>query len=304
MNETTTLAPTQNIPATQSDTGTGFASRGFEIANMDAAWTFSERIANTAFAPKGLTKREDIFAAICYGVELGLPVMTALQSVAVVNGRPSIYGDTALGLVRASGKLQWITETFDGEGDDRAAVCTVKRTTDPEPVESRFSIADAKRAKIWGKQGPWTEYPQRMMKFRARGFALRDAFGDVLRGLYTAEEAADLPDERNITPPRSTKPDFTAGGKIEPTAAGAAPTPERKPKREIAPSPEELASNLKDWGQSEGHTTAEILTAARSMGVATGDHKKLADLPAKSLGLLLGDLELLNENINANKATA
>ena len=39
-----------------------------------------------------------------------------------------------------------------------------------------------------------------MLKFRARGFVLRDVFGDVLKGLRTVEEVRDFPEERNITP--------------------------------------------------------------------------------------------------------
>src|SRR5206468_516947 len=55
--------------------------------------------------------------------------------------------------------------------------------------------ADAKKAKLWNKVGPWTEYPQRMLQMRARGFGARDGYPDVLRGLISAEEAADIPFE-------------------------------------------------------------------------------------------------------------
>jgi hypothetical protein len=42
-----------------------------------------------------------------------------------------------------------------------------------------------------------------MLQMRARGFALRDAFPDVLKGLITAEEAQDMPvEEKDITPPK------------------------------------------------------------------------------------------------------
>jgi hypothetical protein len=63
-------------------------------------------------------------------------------------------------------------------------------------VESRFSVEDAKRAGLWGKQGPWTAYPKRMLSMRARGFAIRDCFADVLKGLITAEEAQDYPSDK------------------------------------------------------------------------------------------------------------
>jgi hypothetical protein len=68
------------------------------------------------------------------------------------------------------------------------------------PVVFKFSVEEAKRALLWGKAGPWTAYPKRMMQMRARGFALRDAFADVLTGLITAEEAHDYPAEQKSAP--------------------------------------------------------------------------------------------------------
>jgi hypothetical protein len=59
-------------------------------------------------------------------------------------------------------------------------------------------MEDAKRAGLAGKQGPWQQYPKRMLQMRARAFALRDVFPDVLRGVYVAEEAADMPPERDM----------------------------------------------------------------------------------------------------------
>ena len=47
-----------------------------------------------------------------------------------------------------------------------------------------------------GKQGPWTQHPKRMRQMRARAFALRDVFPDVLCGMPVAEELQDMPKER------------------------------------------------------------------------------------------------------------
>ena len=70
-----------------------------------------------------------------------------------------------------------------------------------QPPERRtFSVADAKRAKLWFKAGPWTTYPDRMPQMRARGFAIRDTFPDALRGVITAEEAQDHPTEVRDVP--------------------------------------------------------------------------------------------------------
>jgi hypothetical protein len=148
--------------------------------------------------------------AIQHGAELGLSPMQSLQSIAVVNGRPSVYGDTALAVCKGSPVCEWVRETIEGEGDHMVAVCQAKRRGDAQPVESRFGVAEAKKANLWGKGGPWTQYPRRMLQMRARGFALRDAFPDVLRGLVTAEEAADYthaePETVRVTQPAEPTP--------------------------------------------------------------------------------------------------
>lgn len=178
-------------------TPVAMGARGVEIRSMDDLARFAQMIADSGLAPKGLQTPQAIAVAIELGLEVGLPPLSALQNVAVINGRPAIYGDAALALVRASGLLEVFDEYAEGSGDDRQAVCRVKRRGEHEIV-STFSVRDAKTARLWGKAGPWTEYPERMLKFRARGFALRDGFPDVLRGFRTAEEAQDIPAD---TPP-------------------------------------------------------------------------------------------------------
>jgi hypothetical protein len=115
------------------------------------------------------------------------------------------------------GRLQRLTGLRVGPRDHRGrrrahgGVCQAKRRGDAQPVESRFGVAEAKKAGLWGKQGPWTQYPRRMLQMRARGFALRDAFPDVLRGLVTAEEAADYT-HVETEPVRVTQPADATGG--------------------------------------------------------------------------------------------
>jgi hypothetical protein len=166
--------------------------RGLALDTFEDAFRFSKLVATSDFAPKDFRgKPESCLLAIQHGAELGLSPMQSLQSIAVVNGRPSVYGDTALAVCKGSPVCEWVRETIEGEGEHMIAVCQAKRRGDAQPVESRFGVAEAKKAGLWGKQGPWTQYPRRMLQMRARGFALRDAFPDVLRGLVTAEEAAD-----------------------------------------------------------------------------------------------------------------
>ena len=186
-------------------------ARGLALATFDDAFRFAKVVAATEFAPKDFRgKPEACLLAIQHGAELGLSPMQSLQSIAVVNGRPSVYGDTALAVCKGSPVCEWVRERIEGDGDAMVAVCEAKRRGDAEPVVSRFTMADAKRAGLAGKSGPWTQYPRRMLQMRARGFALRDAFPDLLHGLITAEEAQDYPTPTTPREPVQVRPKFDA----------------------------------------------------------------------------------------------
>jgi hypothetical protein len=167
---------------------------GLALATFDDAFRFAKMVAGSDFAPKDFRgKPESCLLAIQHGSEVGLSPMQSLQSIACINGRPSVWGDAALALVIGSPVCEYVRETVDGEGDAMVATCEAKRRGYEKASVVRFSVADAKKAGLWGKAGPWTQYSRRMLQMRARGFALRDAFPDVLRGLVTAEEAQDYP---------------------------------------------------------------------------------------------------------------
>jgi hypothetical protein len=102
----------------------------------------------------------------------------------------------ARGIAQHSGKLDSIDDRFEGSGDDLAAICSIRRIGIKNEFVGRFSVADAKRAQLWGKAGPWSLYPKDMLKKKASARALRDAFGDVLIGLQIKEDIEDLPPEK------------------------------------------------------------------------------------------------------------
>lgn len=161
---------------------------------LEEAMHFATMMSKSTIVPKDYQGNPgNILVAVQWGMELGLQPLQAMQNIAVINGRPSIWGDALLAIVRGSGLLESIKEDISETG----AVCTIKRRGE-DPVSREFTIEDAKRAGLYGKQGPWQQYPKRMMQMRARAFALRDVFPDVLRGVYIAEEARDMPVEKDM----------------------------------------------------------------------------------------------------------
>lgn len=163
-------------------------------STFEEAWRLGKVLAASNLVPKDYQgKVENVLVAMQWGLEIGLPGLQALQNISVINGRPSIWGDAAKALVMNSKVCEDIKEFFEGNGPTLTAVCIAKRIGKTE-VRQEFSIGDARTAGLLGKAGPWTQYPKRMLQMRARAFALRDAFPDVLRGLALAEEAADMID--------------------------------------------------------------------------------------------------------------
>lgn len=203
-----TTTPRDPWNVQQTDQIKPFIPSGFA-----SVYSFAELIAASNMAPKDMKTPEQISVAIFHGMEVGMTPMAALQSIAVINGRPSIWGDGALALIRASGQLDDIEEFYEGEFYDAngqpdpnfKAVCRITRKGAKRPVVSEFSIGDAKMANLWTKAGPWKEYPKRMLKMRARAFAIRDEFTDIMRGLGIAEEVEDY-SMKDITPTSEDPP--------------------------------------------------------------------------------------------------
>jgi len=213
--------------------------RGLALSSFDDAFRFAGMVAKSDFAPKEFRgKPEACLLAIQHGAELGLTPMQSLQSIAVINGKPSIYGDAAKACCLASAICEYIRETVTGDGEQMVATCVAKRRGNAEPTTVSFSAADAKKAGLWGKSGPWTQYPKRMLQMRARGFALRDAFADVLRGLVTAEEAQDY--THHETPVVSQPEAQTAKADPKPPTANEAAMAKARAAITTADTPEDL----------------------------------------------------------------
>ena len=160
------------------------------LSNFDDCLKLAAVVVKSGLAPKELNTPEKAAVAMLHGAELGLAPMNALQSIAVINGRPCLWGDTMLALCCGHPEWEGIEETFTGSGETFEAVCVVNRKG-RAPRTQHWTLAMAKKAGLTGKPGPWTNYPQRMLQLRARSWALRDMYPDALRGMRCAEEVID-----------------------------------------------------------------------------------------------------------------
>ena len=199
---------------------------------LDEAFRISKALAVSGdMVPKHFQgKPEMIMAAVMRGAEIGLMPMQALSNIAVINGRASIWGDALPALLQRAG--HHIDVEIVGEGDSAKAVATLTRGDTGRTITREFSVADAKKAGLWGKQGPWQQYPTRMLQMRARAWAVRDGAADALMGLQVAEEASDMQPIRDVTPKEP-------GGFAQKAAAARKPEPPAIVEGEVMPADEE-----------------------------------------------------------------
>ena len=161
----------------------------FEPKSFSEAVAFSTHIAETSFVPSHFKgKPDEILAAIQYGAEVGLGPMAALNGLAVIQGKVTMYASTMRALVEASGLMEKCSVTYTG-GPKPSATVVVRRAGREEATYS-FSYDDAVRAGL-ASSVMYGKYPERMYTARAISFALRDEFADVLRGILAAEEMDD-----------------------------------------------------------------------------------------------------------------
>jgi len=236
----TALTTTENRPRPAMTVGGNVGA--LIPQDIEQAFRIAQALAHSGMAPNGFQTPEKCFVAIMAGAELGLPPFQSLQSFAIINGRPTIYGAALMAVIRTNGFK--VREWFEGDGETLTAFCEVTRPDDGDKAEASYSVADAKTAKLWGKAGPWTTNPKRMLQWRARGFSFTDGAADVLKGLQIREVVQD--DEPFIEEPKAREGTGLLG-KLEATqtlategfgirdvgeeAGEASPEAEAKPKK-------------------------------------------------------------------------
>lgn len=193
-------------------------SRGVMIRSLDDLLRFARLAVKGGAAPKGMNEGSAAIA-IQAGLERGLGPLGGLTQGVVINGVFSWRGQGAAALIQNSVVCRQGSLRFgcDGDGENAVGFAEAHRVGYARPDRREFSVADAKRAGLWTKQGPWHDYPKRQLMWRALGFLARDVFPDVLGGWPLYEEAVDF--DENETPARSpegARPELPAPTSLDP----------------------------------------------------------------------------------------
>lgn len=168
-----------------------------------------------------------------HGAELGFSKLQAQNAIAIVEGRPTIYGDAGTALVMQRGLVSGYEESWSGAPyeDDWTAMVNIKRLGVDGSFPGSFSLAEARRAKLYpAKEGAaWQKYTRDMLLWRAKWRAYKSGFADHLKGLVFREVVGDYSEPRDVTDT------VQSADIVQPVEAAPAPDPQP----ESAPPPGE-----------------------------------------------------------------
>ena len=177
---------------TKAESSLALGDRGFEISTGRDLYRYAEQLTRNGMIPDSYKVQGDpqaTIASVTIGLttvlELGLPMTMGLSQTYIIGNRPAVYGDAAMSLVYRSGLVADAKEGVRGQADAMVAFCEVTRygrgSDKMAPHRVEFSMKQAKAAGI-AKGVAWNKYPDRMLLWRARHFAFRDRFPDLLMG--------------------------------------------------------------------------------------------------------------------------
>lgn len=150
-------------------------------------------IEQTEFVPKALRgNKHAILACVLYGRELGLGPMQSLEGIHMIDGRPSLAAATKLKRAREAG------HSITGESSDERASVTGTRADNGDSITVTFTIDDAKRANLLGKDN-WKKYPADMLWARAVSRLCRRLFDDVPGALMHDPDEVELTAEDRVS---------------------------------------------------------------------------------------------------------
>lgn len=194
----------------------------------------AEHVAATEFVPKGLRNNVPATAAaMLYGREIGVPPMTALTSIHVVDGRPGLSAEGMRSLVYAAGHEL----VFD---EATGAICRMRarRRGSSAWTELSWTLDMARAAGLLGgKRENWTKYPRAMLIARCTTDLCRMIFPDVIHGFRSVEEIADMGGDVDTSETAPVAPPRKVSRRRKPVAQVELPEP--KPDEPDDPPPAE-----------------------------------------------------------------
>ena len=165
------------------------ARMAFEAQSIEEAYRVCKLLVASGMMPKHIRTPEAMFAILATGRELGLPMMQATRSLHYLDGKPTLSADLIVALVKRHPECEYFRVV---SASNEAVTMETKRRGEPEPVRITWTIDDAQRAGVLGKEN-WKKYPRAMLRARVSTELARAVFPDAALGLYDPDELSREP---------------------------------------------------------------------------------------------------------------
>lgn len=168
------------------------------VMSPHEAWLFCQSLADTPLLPDAYRRNPaSVLWAMEYGRALGLDVVTTINTIHVIKGKPTQSADLMLSRAREAGHKVRIRQ------EPGSCTASIWRSDDPEFENSvTWTYDDAVTASLCemrngrpysrsqkGEKQNWEKYPRAMLRARAISECVRTACPEVLHGaIYTPEE--------------------------------------------------------------------------------------------------------------------
>jgi len=163
-------------------------STDLTLQNMNALITMADKLYKSSLLPIALrNKPAEVLQILQMGSELGLKPMQSINSINVIQGKPTISSQLMIALIRQNCPNSFIKIEEDIE--KKIVKCTMAR--DKSEIDQAYTASwNMDKAKAMGmdKKDNYLKQPMTMLKWRAVSEAARFVFPDIIMGCYTPEE--------------------------------------------------------------------------------------------------------------------
>ena len=189
-----------------SDNGNG-KCMALVPTNINEVQTLAKTFAMSALLPQALRGKEaDVAVVIMTGMEMGLPPMTALRMIDVIQGKGVLNAAGMVARVKQLGLDQFF-RPVESESDETKATYETKRKDDTVVHRGVFTIEQARDQGLLNKAN-WKSDPVSMLKARAKSRLARDVYPEVLGGIYDPDEADEI--REDAPEPKAIDAEFTS----------------------------------------------------------------------------------------------
>lgn len=182
-------------------------AQAFEPRNISEALQLAKLLVESKLLPRGVATPQAAFAIIATGRELGMTAMQSLRSIHVIEGKPTLSADLIAALCKS--RCDVCSYFMLVESTTTSATYETQRVGDPKPTTMSFTMEDATRAGLQGKDN-WRKYPAAMLRARCITALARAVYPDLAMGIYDEDELSpiEVPEDRRVwvepeTPPRT-----------------------------------------------------------------------------------------------------